>query len=84
MDMDDPRGVGYMRFPELVIRQPGTYRIRITLIRIRNSSSDPPAASATGGVSVQAVDSNPIVVQAAGGSSSNVAAYNGKYMVVTY
>ncbi|KAF2015609.1 hypothetical protein BU24DRAFT_408809 [Aaosphaeria arxii CBS 175.79] len=77
MEMNnDPRGVGYMYFPELTIRQAGTYRIRITLIRIRNSSSDPPVASAAGGASVQIVDSNPILVQSTG-SSSNLAAYNG-------
>lgn len=66
MELDDHRGVGYMRFSDLVIRQAGTYRIRITLIRIRNSSSDPPVASAAGGASVQIVDSNPIVVQGSG------------------
>lgn len=79
MELNDPRAVGYMRFTDLAIRQAGTYRIRITLIRIRNSSSDPPVASVTGGVSVQIVDSNPIVVQASGPT-----AYNGKYMVAKY
>ena len=83
MDMADPNGVGYMRFPELVIRQAGTYRIRITLIRIRNSASDPPVTSAGNGVAVHIVDSNPIVVHG-GGSTSAMAAYNGKYMVATY
>lgn len=76
MEISHPRGVGYMRFPELIIRQAGTYRIRITLIRIRNSSSDPPVSSASGGASVHAVDSNPITVQG-GGPSSNLTAYNG-------
>jgi hypothetical protein len=80
MEMSHPRGVGYMRFPELVIRQAGTYRIRITLIRIRNSSSDAPAPSASAGASVQIVDSNPITVSG-GGASSQMAAYNGKYYV---
>ena len=83
MEIDDPRGVGFMYFRELVIRQAGSYRIRITLLRIRNSSSDPPVASVSQGTSVQAVDSNPIIVQG-GGLSSNLAAYNGKYMVATY
>jgi hypothetical protein len=83
MDMADPYGVGYMRFPELVIRQAGTYRIRITLIRIRNSASDPPVASAGNGSAVHVVDSNPIVVNG-GGPTSHMAAYNGKYMVATY
>jgi len=83
MDMADPQGVGYMRFPDLVIRQAGTYRIRITLIRIRNSASDPPVTSAGNGLAVHIVDSNPIVVNG-GGSSTNMAVYNGKYMVATY
>lgn len=83
MDMADPYGVGYMRFPELVIRQPGTYRIRITLIRLRNSASDPPVASAGNGSAVQIVESNPIVVYG-NGPTTSTAAYNGKYMVATY
>ncbi|KAJ4374929.1 hypothetical protein N0V83_002007 [Neocucurbitaria cava] len=76
MDMADPSGVGYMRFPELVIRQAGTYRIRITLIRIRNSASDPPVSSAGNGSAVHIVDSNPIVVYGSG-PATNMAAYNG-------
>jgi hypothetical protein len=71
MDMAGSQGVGYMRFPELVIRQVGTYRIRITLLRIH--TSDP------SGVAIQIVDSNPIVVHGSG-NASNIAAYNGKYM----
>ncbi|EDU41376.1 conserved hypothetical protein [Pyrenophora tritici-repentis Pt-1C-BFP] len=77
MDMADPQGVGYMRFPDLVIRQAGTYRIRITLIRIRNSASDPPVTSAGNGLAVHVVDSNPIVVNG-GGSGSNMAVYNAR------
>ncbi|XP_014556566.1 hypothetical protein COCVIDRAFT_99476 [Bipolaris victoriae FI3] len=76
MDMADPNGVGYMRFPELIIRQAGTYRIRITLIRIRNSASDPPVTSAGNGLAVHAVDSNPIVVSG-GGSATSTASRNG-------
>jgi hypothetical protein len=83
MDMADPNGVGYMRFPELIIRQVGTYRIRITLIRIRNSASDPPVTSAGNGLAVHVVDSNPIVVNG-GASATNMASRNGKYMVATY
>ena len=83
MDMADPSGVGYMRFPDLIIRQPGTYRIRITLIRIRNSASDPPVTSAGNGSAVHVVDSNPIVVNG-GAPVSNMSAYNGKYMVASY
>ena len=80
MEMSHPRGVGYMRFPELAIRQAGTYRIRITLIRIRNSSSDAPAPPAAGSTSVHMVDSNPIIVSGTG-QSSTLASYNGKYYV---
>jgi|TARA_R110002003_G_scaffold104_25_gene8400 hypothetical protein len=83
MELADPNGVGYMRFPDLVIRQAGTYRIRITLIRIRNSASEPPVSSAGNGASVQVVDSNLIVVNSAG-PVTNLAAYNGKYMVASY
>lgn len=82
MEMADPYGIGYMRFPELIIRQAGTYCIRITLIRIRNSASDPPVSSAGNGAAVQVIDSNPIVVN--GGQATNMAAYNGKYMVATH
>ncbi|EAT77707.1 hypothetical protein SNOG_14855 [Parastagonospora nodorum SN15] len=77
MDMADPQGVGYMRFPDLIIRQAGAYRIRVTLIRLRNSASDPPVASAGNGAAVQIVDSNIITVMGAG-PASNMAAYNGE------
>jgi hypothetical protein len=80
MDMADPYSVGYMRFPQLIIRQAGTYRIRITLFQLPNSGSD---ASPGNGVAVHVVDSNPIVVNG-GGPLTNLAAYNGKYMVATY
>jgi hypothetical protein len=76
MDMADPHGVGYMRFPQLVIRQAGTYRIRITLFRMPSSASDP---SPGNGVAVHIVDSNPIVVNG-GGPSTSIR----KYMVATY
>jgi hypothetical protein len=84
MEMDDGRGVGFMHFNELVIRQAGSYRIRITLVRIRNSPSEPPASSPAGGASVQIVDSNPILVQGGGQTMSMAAGHNGKYMVATY
>ncbi|KAF9736818.1 hypothetical protein PMIN02_011686 [Paraphaeosphaeria minitans] len=71
MELNDSQAVGYMRFSGLVIRQAGTYRIRITLLRMRNSSSDPPPASVTGAAAVQVVDSNPIVVQAGGPTAYN-------------
>jgi len=68
MEMDHPGGVGYMLFNQLVIRNPGCYRIKITLLRIQMSNPQ------AGGVSVHEVVSNPIVVQ--GGSR-----HNGKYRV---
>lgn len=83
MEMDIPNGVGYMRFPDLIIRQAGTYRIRITLIRIRNSASDPPVSSAGNGSYVQVVDSDLIVV-GGGGPATASYSYNGKYMVSIY
>jgi hypothetical protein len=83
MEMDIPNGVGYMRFPDLIIRQAGTFRIRITLIRIRNSASDPPVSSAGNGSYVQVVDSDLIVVGGAGPATVSYS-YNGKYMVSIY
>ncbi|KAF1958071.1 hypothetical protein CC80DRAFT_443275 [Byssothecium circinans] len=62
MELDDPQGVGYMNFPDLSIHQTGTFRIRITLIRVPSSGNP----SIAGGVSIQAIDSNPIVVQSSG------------------
>ncbi|KAF2438474.1 hypothetical protein P171DRAFT_491141 [Karstenula rhodostoma CBS 690.94] len=75
MELNDSQAVGYMRFSGLVIRQAGTYRIRITLLRMRNSSSDPPPASMAGAAAVQVVDSNPIVVQAGGPTAYNAWAF---------
>ncbi|KAF2631522.1 hypothetical protein BU25DRAFT_190244 [Macroventuria anomochaeta] len=69
MDMAGSQGVGYMSFPDLAVRQAGTYRIRITLLRT--------------GAAVQAVDSNPIVVQN-NGPATGYASYNGKYAVASY
>lgn len=70
MDMAGPQGVGYMRFPELVVHQAGTYRIRITLLRTADGSA------------VQVVDSNPIVIQNGGHSASK--SYNGRYAVASH
>lgn len=69
MDMAGAEGVGYMSFPNLVVHQTGSFRIRITLLRT--------------GAAVQVVDSNPIVVQN-GGTSTGYAPYNGKYAVTSY
>ncbi|PVH99153.1 hypothetical protein DM02DRAFT_629629 [Periconia macrospinosa] len=65
MELDDPRGVGLMHFPDLSIHQAGTYRIRITLIRIPNLD----APTISGGEHIQAIDSNPIDVQNTGSAS---------------
>ncbi|KZM22310.1 hypothetical protein ST47_g6574 [Ascochyta rabiei] len=69
MDMAGSQGVGYMRFPDLAVRQAGTYRIRITLLRF--------------GSAVQVVDSSPVVVQNAGPATA-YASYNGRYPVASY
>ncbi|KAF2646296.1 hypothetical protein P280DRAFT_6887 [Massarina eburnea CBS 473.64] len=76
MELDDPQGVGYMNFPDLSIHQAGTFRIRITLIRVPSSGTP----SIAGGQSIQAIDSNPITVQ---GSGPTPRTY-GKYMRGTY
>jgi hypothetical protein len=71
MEMAGPQGVGYMRFPDLVVRQAGIYRIRITLLRVG------------GGTAIQTVDSNSIVVQGSG-PATNYAPHNGKYVMASY
>lgn len=78
MDIADPHGVGYLRFPDLVIRQAGIYRIRITLMRVPYTASTP-APSSEDNRPVFVVDSNPILV-----NGSGPAAYNGKYIVAYY
>jgi len=60
MEMDDPRGVGVMIFNGLEIWQAGSYRIRITLMRYVNEPD-----GREGHVTLQAVESNPILVQGA-------------------
>lgn len=54
--------LGYFTFPQLLIRQPGAYRLRVTLIK----------QSSAGGSSVIAIDSESIKVErrATGGSGS--------------
>lgn len=71
MDMAGSQGVGYMSFPDLVVRQAGTYRIRITLLRTAD------------GAAVQIVDSNPIIVQN-NGPTTGYASYNGKYALASH
>ncbi|KAF2197013.1 hypothetical protein GQ43DRAFT_444608, partial [Delitschia confertaspora ATCC 74209] len=77
----DPRGVGYVSFPDLSIRREGTYRIRITLIRIRSSSGEPPMSPASGATTVQVIESNPITVRGNGSTSASAAMQQGKQMV---
>lgn len=36
----ETRGVGYVSFPNLVIRQEGTYRIRATLIKVQSATNE--------------------------------------------
>ncbi|KAK4561407.1 hypothetical protein LTR86_004724 [Recurvomyces mirabilis] len=48
--------LGYVSFPEMLIRQSGTYRLRITLIKTS-------AAGNGGGSSLLAVDSEPVKVE---------------------
>ena len=71
MDMACSQGVGYMRFPDLAIRQAGTYQIRITLLRTAD------------GAAVHAINSNPIIVQNSG-STTAYASYNGRYVMASY
>lgn len=71
MDMAGSQGVGYMSFPNLVVHQAGTFRIRITLIRTAD------------GTAVQVVDSNPVVIQN-GGAGPGYSSHNGKYAVASY
>jgi hypothetical protein len=78
MDIADPHGVGYLRFSDLAIRQAGTYRIRITLMRVPYTASTP-APSSDDNRSVFVVDSNPIVV-----NGNGPVAYNGKYIIACY
>ncbi|KAK3676942.1 hypothetical protein LTR78_003147 [Recurvomyces mirabilis] len=48
--------LGYVSFPDMLIRQSGTYRLRITLIKMS-------AAGSGGGSSILAVDSDPVKVE---------------------
>lgn len=60
--------LGYFSFPALLIRQPGAYRLRITLIKMGGSGS-----TAGGGSSILAIDSDTIRVErrATGGNSGS-------------
>jgi hypothetical protein len=49
--------MGYISFPELVIRTPGTYQIRITLMRI-----GAPGIEDRGAITLHTIDSQQIAV----------------------
>jgi hypothetical protein len=50
--------LGYFNFPSLLIRQPGAYRLRITLIKMGG-----PGSSSQGGSSLLAIDSDTVKVE---------------------
>jgi hypothetical protein len=55
--------LGYVSFPYLVIRAPGTFRIRVTLLRMNASAHAGQAASAMqGATSLVSIESEPVVV----------------------
>ncbi|KAF2213789.1 hypothetical protein CERZMDRAFT_26896, partial [Cercospora zeae-maydis SCOH1-5] len=56
--------LGYLTFPQLLIRQPGSYRLRVTLIKMGGSAS-------SGGSTVLATDSESIRVERRSTGSSN-------------
>jgi hypothetical protein len=60
-DETESRGVGYASFPDLVIRDEGVYRIRVTLIKVRNAEGGA-SPIPDGGSNVHAVETNPITV----------------------
>jgi len=60
------QGVGYVSFPDLAICGEGTWRIRVTLVRILASAGEA-SSSTRGGSSVQVVDSSPITVERSAG-----------------
>lgn len=57
--------LGYFSFPSLLIRQTGTYRLRITLIKMSGSSAS------SGGTSIATADSDSIKVERRPTGSAN-------------
>ena len=81
----DPRGLGYVSFTDLSIRRAGTYRIRVSLIRMpRRIPTDPPSSPLSAGLCIQVVESNPITVQGNGSNAAPMALQQGKQMVAFY
>lgn len=77
-ELPESRGFGYVSFPDLVIRDEGLYRIRITLIKVRNNAASSSTSSSSssppdGGSNVYAVETNPIAVGPAHDSSGKLA-----------
>ena len=62
-DIDSSRGraIGYFSFPNLIIRQKGVYRIRVTLIRVGAIVGDC-GAPLQGGLNIQTADTSLILV----------------------
>lgn len=55
--------LGYVSFPDLVIRSPGTFRIRVTLLRMSATAhSGQTTSPLQGATSLVSIDSEPVVV----------------------
>jgi len=53
--------LGYVSFPDLVIRSPGTFRVRVTLLRM-SATVHAEHCSLQGAMSLASIDSEPVVV----------------------
>jgi hypothetical protein len=53
--------LGYVSFPDLVIRSPGTFRVRVTLLRM-SATMHAGQSSLQGATSLASIDSEPVVV----------------------
>ena len=53
--------LGYVSFPDLVIRSPGTFRVRVTLLRM-SATVHAGHSSFQGATSLVSIDSEPVVV----------------------
>jgi hypothetical protein len=73
-------GIGYVSFPDLAIGGEGTWRIRVTLIRIRTPPNES-SVSSSGGANVQVVDSNPITIEH---GSPNLGRESSKHALAIY
>lgn len=58
--------LGYVSFPDLIIRSPGTFRIRVTLLRMSATAHAGQAVSSLqGATSLVSIDSEPVIVAGA-------------------